>query len=80
MFFGGVYTGGEYNTEVEKQMKRTVQKLEESKKSPEPKNPKPGDVRVVNINGRPTVMVIGREYEIKLKDGACPTLLSVEEE
>ena len=53
-----------------------------SKESPEGvrQNLKPGDVRVVNINGRPTVMVIGREYEIKLKDGACPTLLSVEEE
>lgn len=33
---------------------------------------KPGDVRVVNINGRPTTLVIGREYEFKLKEGCVP--------
>ena len=31
---------------------------------------KPGDVRVVNINGRPTTLVIGREYRFTLKEGA----------
>ena len=34
---------------------------------------KPGDVRVVNINGRPRTLVIGRAYEFKLKEGAVPT-------
>lgn len=34
---------------------------------------KPGDVRIVNINGRPTTLVIGREYEFKLKPGAVPS-------
>lgn len=32
------------------------------------------DVRVVNINGRPTTLVIGREYGIKMKDGCSATL------
>ncbi len=35
---------------------------------------KPGDVRVVNINGRPTTLVIGRAYEFKLKPGCAPQL------
>jgi hypothetical protein len=57
----------------------TVQKLiasGESKKSPEEpkKKPKPGDVRVVNINGQPTVLIIGREYKFRLKDGCSPRL------
>jgi hypothetical protein len=62
----------------------TVQKLiasEESKKSPEEpkKKPKPGEVRVVNINGKPTVMIIGREYKFRLKDG-CSATLNVDDE
>jgi hypothetical protein len=32
----------------------------------------PGDVVVVNINGRPTTLVIGREYGIKMKSGCAP--------
>jgi hypothetical protein len=45
-----------------------------SKESPEGvrQKLKPGDVRVVNINGRPTTLVIGREYEFKLKEGCVP--------
>ena len=45
-----------------------------SKESPEGvrQKLKPGDVRVVNINGRPTTLVIGREYGFKLKDGCVP--------
>jgi len=45
-----------------------------SKESPEGvrQKLKPGDVRVVNINGRPTTLVIGREYEFKLKPGCAP--------
>lgn len=45
-----------------------------SKESPEGvrQKLKPGDVRVVNINGRPTTLVIGREYEFKLKPGCVP--------
>ena len=30
---------------------------------------KPGDVRVVNINGRPTTLVIGKEYKFTFKSG-----------
>ena len=57
---------------------------EESKESPEDVTPedevimvngrpaKLKDVRVVNINGRPTTLVIGREYEFKLKPGCAP--------
>ena len=33
---------------------------------------KPGDVRVVNINGRPTTLVIGREYRFTFKSGCGP--------
>jgi hypothetical protein len=36
-------------------------------------NLKVGDVRVVNINGRPTTLVIGRKYEFKLKPGCSAT-------
>ena len=45
-----------------------------SKESPEDvrQKLKPGDVRVVTINGRPTVLVIGREYEFTLKSGCAP--------
>jgi hypothetical protein len=45
-----------------------------SKESPEGvrQKLKPGDVRVVNINGRPTTLVIGRKYEFKLKEGCVP--------
>ena len=45
-----------------------------SKESPEGvrQKLKPGDVRVVNINGRPTTLVIGREYIFKLKEGCVP--------
>jgi hypothetical protein len=45
-----------------------------SKESPEGvrQQLKPGDVRVVNINGRPTTLVIGRAYEFKLKPGCAP--------
>jgi hypothetical protein len=45
-----------------------------SKESPEGvrQQLKPGDVRVVNINGRPTTLVIGRKYEFKLKEGCVP--------
>jgi hypothetical protein len=32
------------------------------------------DVRVVNINGRPTTLVIGREYEFKMKNGSSASL------
>ncbi len=45
----------------------TVQKLQ------------PGDVRIVNINGRPTTLVIGRKYEFKLKEGARATPLRADE-
>lgn len=31
------------------------------------------DIRVVRINGRPTMLVIGREYKFKLKEGAVVT-------
>jgi hypothetical protein len=59
---------------------------EESKKSPEDVKPeddvivvnglpaKLKDVRVVNINGRATTLVIGREYEFKMKDGRSASL------
>ena len=45
-----------------------------SKESPEGvrQRLKPGDVRVVNINGRPTTLVIGREYRLTLKEGYVP--------
>jgi hypothetical protein len=45
-----------------------------SKESPEDvrQKLKPGDVRVVNINGRPTTLVIGREYVFELKSGCMP--------
>ena len=36
----------------------------------QPKKLKHGDVRIVNINGRPTTLVIGRKYVFKLKPGA----------
>lgn len=64
---------------------------EESKKSPEDVrsegdvimvNGRPAklkDVRVVNINGRPATLVIGREYEFKMKDG-CSASLNVDDE
>jgi hypothetical protein len=59
---------------------------EESKESPEDVTPedevimvngrpaKLKDVRVVNINGRPTTLVIGREYEFKMKNGSSASL------
>lgn len=37
------------------------------------------DVRAVTINGRPTTLVIGREYEFKMKDG-CSASLNVDDE
>jgi hypothetical protein len=45
-----------------------------SKESPEGvrQRLKPGDVRVVNINGRPTTLVIGREYKFTFKNGCGP--------
>jgi hypothetical protein len=45
-----------------------------SKESPEGvrQRLKPGDVRVVNINGRPTTLVIGREYSFTFKSGCGP--------
>jgi hypothetical protein len=59
---------------------------EESKKSPEDDvilvNGRPAkvkDVRLVTINGRPTTLVIGREYEFKMKDG-CSASLNVDDE
>lgn len=67
----------------------TVQKLiasEEAKKSPGDVTPeddvimvngrpaKLKDVRAVTINGRPTTLVIGREYEFKMKDGSSAKL------
>jgi hypothetical protein len=71
-----------------------VQKLiasEESKKSPEDVTPedvvimvngrpaKLKDIRWVNINGRATALVIGREYAFKMKDG-CSASLNVDDE
>lgn len=45
-----------------------------SKESPEGvrQNLKPGDVRVVNINGRPVTLVIGKEYKFTFKSGCGP--------
>jgi hypothetical protein len=45
-----------------------------SKESPEGvrQRLKPGDVRVVKINGRPTTLVIGREYKFTFKNGCGP--------
>lgn len=47
---------------------------DKSKESPEGvrQKLKPGDVRVVNINGRPTTLVIGREYGFTFKSGCGP--------
>jgi len=45
---------------------------EDTNTAPVKQQLKPGDVRVVNINGRPTTLVIGREYEFKLKPGCAP--------
>ena len=59
---------------------------EECKKSPEDDvivvNGRPAkvtDVRVVTINGRPTTLVIGREYEFKMKDD-CSASLNADDE
>jgi hypothetical protein len=62
---GGVEVGTDYNQNelVEQSMEDNTQQ----------KKLKPGDVRIVNINGRPTTLVIGREYEFRLKPGAIPT-------
>jgi hypothetical protein len=45
-----------------------------SKESPEGvrQKLKPGDVRIVNINGRPRALVIGREYKFTFKSGCEP--------
>jgi hypothetical protein len=47
-------------------------KSKESPESVKQKLTKPGDARVVIINGRPTTLVIGRQYEFKLKPGCAP--------
>jgi len=33
---------------------------------------KPGDVRVVTINGKPATLVIGRSYVFRMKPGVKP--------
>jgi hypothetical protein len=62
---GGEEVGTDYdkNELVEQSMEENTQQ----------KKLKPGDVRIVNIDGRPTTLVIGREYEFKLKEGAILT-------